>query len=422
MALDLFGAAISSIIFFFLVVGNNGKAALNRRFAAVVLCTIAILVLDAISWSFDGISGPHSAFLTRCVSFGGYVLMYLVIGAFTRYLSAYIETRAVVSTPLIRFALGLCAFSVLTVMLSQFGGLYYTIDERNLYHRGDLYWLSQALLFLGLLMNAAIVFVYRHTLSRKECVSFLSYLALPAVLNVLHICIYDLSWSCVALALAVVIIYAGIQSDQAGRLAAQELELSESRTAIMLSQIQPHFLFNVLNTIGDMCDTDPVLAQETVFEFADYLRANMDSLSSPHLVPFQSELNHVKTYLALEVKRFGDRLRVEFDIRTEDFCLPPLTIQPIVENAVQHGLTVRPRLGTVLIRTEESADGVRVTIADDGVGFDPSVPPSDEKRHLGIDNVRKRLAAICGGTLIVESALGQGTAVVLTIPRKERRR
>lgn len=420
VALDLFGAAISLVIYFYLTLGDNRKNRLNRLFSYVVLCTIAILILDSVSWTLNGTAYPLSGIITKTVSFFGYAFMYLVIGSFTIYMTAYFETKTPVSRPLVRAALGLCIFSVLTVILSQFGGLYYYMDEQNLYHRGGLYWLSQVLVFLALSINTVIVFWHRKALSRKEFVSFISYMLLPVAFNVLHILQYDMSWSCIALTLAVLVVYAGIQSDQARRLAEQELALSESRTSIMLSQIKPHFLYNSLNTIGDMCATDPELAQETVFEFADYLRANMDSLSSPDLVPFRKELHHVKTYLALEQKRFSDRLTVEYDIQTENFQLPPLTVQPIAENAVLHGITVpRMSMGTLLIRTEEVADGIKISVIDDGEGFSPEAPHDSSKSHLGIENVRNRLALLCRGSLHVDSTPGKGTTVTIFIPKKE---
>lgn len=196
-----------------------------------------------------------------------------------------------------------------------------------------------------------------------------------------------------------------------------ENELTQSRIAVMLSQIQPHFLYNSLGAIQRLCTKDPKLAEETVIEFTNYLRGNMSSLSMQKPIPFEIELQHVENYLALEKKRFGERLHVVYEIHTTNFTIPVLTLQPIVENAVRHGVTKRDDGGTVTIRTEESDANFIITIADDGVGFEPNNIKQDGQQHIGIENVRSRLTAMCGGTLTIQSKRDTGTAAILTIPK-----
>lgn len=418
VAIDLFGAAISLIILLYLVLGNNRKIRQNRLFSMIVMCNIAILVADAISWSFDGVPGPQSVVITRTVSFLGYVFMFGIIGAFTLYSAAYLESRTARAKRLTRVTLWVCAFSVFTVFLSQFGGLYYYIDENNFYHRGRLYWVSQALVFAGLLLNIIIVVVCRKALNRKECISFLSYLLLPIVLNVMHIWEYRMSWACVATTLAVVIIYAGIQSEQSRRLAAQAVELAESKMSMMRSQIQDHFLYNTLGTIQDLCRRDPAQAEQSVGEFALYLRGNVDSIGYNSPVPFEKELEHTRVYLSLEQLRFEERLRVQYDIEATGFALPALSIQPLIENAVKHGVTRRVEGGTVTLSTKETPTHWCVTIEDDGVGYDVDGQADDGQTHIGVENVRSRLKSMCGGTLEMQSTKGTGTTAHITIPKQ----
>ena len=128
-------------------------------------------------------------------------------------------------------------------------------------------------------------------------------------------------------------------------------ELTESRVAIMVSQIQPHFLYNSLSSIAMMCTIDPETAQEATVTFADYLRGNMDSLKQKTPVPFSKELEHLKKYLYIEKLRFGKKLNIVYDIRTEDFVLPQLSIQPLAENAVKHGISKKRGGGTLTIST-----------------------------------------------------------------------
>ncbi len=196
-----------------------------------------------------------------------------------------------------------------------------------------------------------------------------------------------------------------------------ELKLQESQISIMLSQIQPHFLYNTLNSIYQLCETNPMRAKSMVNFFAEYLRNNLSTLEEPGLVSFETELSHVKTYLEIEKIRFEDTLEIEYDIQCDAFFLPVLTVQPIVENAVKHGTSKKRGVGTVVISTLEDEEDYIVQVSDTGCGFDPSVPKNDGKSHVGIENVRQRLFNMCEGSLTIESEIGVGTLVTIKIPK-----
>ncbi len=200
---------------------------------------------------------------------------------------------------------------------------------------------------------------------------------------------------------------------------ALQLELQKNRESIMLSQIQPHFLYNTLNTIYYLCGKDAKTAQNAISSFSDYLRENLDSLDSEDLVVFEKELHHVKTYLQLEQIRFDEELKVVYDIQTTAFLLPILTVQPLVENAVKHGISKKRGGGSVTVATREHADCYAITVSDTGVGFDTEEYMHDGKKHVGIENVRRRLQTMCGGTLSIVSAVGNGTTATVIIPKKE---
>lgn len=204
---------------------------------------------------------------------------------------------------------------------------------------------------------------------------------------------------------------------QAIEMAEQELRQTELQTALMLSQIRPHFLYNALTAIRHLCKKDPTEAYVSLGLFADYIRGNMDSLSNGHNIPFEKEMEHVRTYLTLEQMRFGEELKVEYDIQFSDFSIPALSVQTIVENAVRHGATMNESGGLVVIRSFETDDGAAVTVTDNGPGFDPSAPAADEKIHLGLDNVRNSLAAGKCGALEIDSTPGSGTTVTILIRR-----
>lgn len=201
-----------------------------------------------------------------------------------------------------------------------------------------------------------------------------------------------------------------------------EAELEQSRIDVMLSQIQPHFIFNTLTAIYQLCEEDPPRAREAVGAFSRYIRRNLEALKRREQAPFEEELKHIEIYLWLEQLRFGKRLQVRYQIECMAFLLPVLTVQPLVENAVKHGISKRREGGTVIIAAQETPADYRVTVSDDGVGFDTSAPAADEKNHVGLKNIRSRLWSVCGGTLSIESTPGQGTAAVITIPKQRGKR
>ena len=190
------------------------------------------------------------------------------------------------------------------------------------------------------------------------------------------------------------------------------------RVQQMLSQIKPHFLHNALTLIIDLCDTAPQKAKAATVEFSRYLRGNMESIDRTGPISFEKELEHTKLYLDIEQMRFGDDLQVRYDIACTGFSLPTLTVEPLVENAVRHGVREKPDgRGTVIVATRETPDGYEITVTDDGPGFDPDRLPEDGQMHVGIANVRERLRQTVDGSLEYRSAPGEGTTAIIRIPK-----
>ncbi len=196
-----------------------------------------------------------------------------------------------------------------------------------------------------------------------------------------------------------------------------EVELQQSRISIMLSQIQPHFLYNSISAIRELCRQDPKRAFDALGVFSTYLRSNLDSLGSEKLIPFSKELAHIQAYLKLEQLRFGDELKVVYDIQKKDFCLPSLCVQPLVENAVKHGLCKKEGKGTLTLKTREIGDKILIEIQDDGIGFDVEKMHSakDKNKHYGIENVSMRLKQKMNAEMTIDSELQKGTTVRILI-------
>ena len=193
-------------------------------------------------------------------------------------------------------------------------------------------------------------------------------------------------------------------------------ELTESRISTMMSQIRPHFIYNTLGSIEQLCIIDPSKAGELVHNFAKYLRGNFGELDNPKPILMSQEMEHVRHYISIENVRFPD-MTFSFEMNSDDFHIPALTIQPIVENAIKHGLMKLQKGGTIHVLSYETDTHYCVTVEDDGIGFDTDVL-LDERKHVGIRNIRGRLKAMVNGTLEIESKEGVGTKVLITIPKE----
>lgn len=197
----------------------------------------------------------------------------------------------------------------------------------------------------------------------------------------------------------------------------EEELIAQQRVRIMMSQIQPHFLYNTIATFKALCRTDPEKAATVAEKFGRYLRDNLDSLSSEELIPVEKELEHTRVYADIEMVRF-ENIHVEYKIEDMGYSLPTLTIQPIVENAIRHGVRIREE-GIVRVCLRLSEQYHEIVVSDNGIGFDISKTNNSKGTHIGIKNVRERLEKLCGGTMTVDSVPDKGTTVTIRIPKTE---
>ena len=193
------------------------------------------------------------------------------------------------------------------------------------------------------------------------------------------------------------------------------------------AQINPHFLFNALNTIGSFCRTDPQQARRLIRELSTYLRRNLDRGDA--FVSLAEELEQVRSYLSIEQARFGDRIAAFIDIQAEcaDWPIPPLVIQPLVENAVKHGLGGRENGGWVRVEARRRSDALQIRVSDNGIGMPPDAGRRRSQQGpagIGLANIRQRLAHIYGPDcrLRIDSRPDAGVTVRLRIPRRPVRR
>ena len=299
-----------------------------------------------------------------------------------------------------------------------FSGVIYTVDEKNVYSRGPLYPALLVPTVLIMVLSLVVLWRRRAALTARQRMAFVVYVAAPGAAMVFQMLFYGLYTIVAASAIGAFVLLACMQADAAEHYYQTEVENARLKSEIMLSQLQPHFLCNTLGAIGHLCGDNPQ-AREAIHTFSRYLRENVDALAQTVPVPFERELEHARTYLELERLRFGDDLHVAFDIGCTEFLVPTLTLQPLTENAVRHGIRgTEEGAGTVTISSRELADRWEVCIADDGAGFDPHAMPNDGRTHVGLANVRERLRIVCNGDLRIESSLGAGCKVTIMVPKE----
>ena len=185
--------------------------------------------------------------------------------------------------------------------------------------------------------------------------------------------------------------------DQIDQYLRQQREIAHQRASIMVLQMRPHFIYNTMTSIYYLCDQDPKKAQQVTMDFTTYLRKNFTAIASENTIPFTEELEHTRAYLAVEQAQFEDSLFVfRYDTPHTRFRVPPLTLQPIVENAVKHGMDPDSGPLRISIRTRRTEAGSEILVEDNGPGFDL---PIDNEPHIALANIRQRLELMCGGKL-----------------------
>ena len=272
--------------------------------------------------------------------------------------------------------------------------------------------------YVGLLYVVEIfVLIFQKGIRRSERIAFLTFIMAPLVALVFHIIYPELSIYTFSYIASFLSHFLYFYVQRGLMIQKQEKELSEKQIELTISQIRPHFIYNCLSSISYLCTKDPQLAVEAIDDFSSFLRVNFSNISQNKIVPFTQELEHTMKYLKLEKMRFEERVRVYFDIRANDFKIPSLTLQPLVENAVKHGVCKKAEGGTIIIRSTETDKEFVVEVIDDGIGFDPDVPPDDGRVHVGLTNVENRLKSMVNGRLQISSKINKGTRMTIHIPK-----
>ena len=424
-ALELFAAIVTAMMLFGYLLERKKSAKNSRLFAWCLAVNTAMLLSDAPIWVLLANPSPERVIPIKILSFFSAAFFCAIISLYAYCLTEHISERKKISYNYAHVITAFCGVALLLYFINIFNGMYIYYDETGLDKTGTMFFLSQAISIILPAMTMILALKHHGVLGWRKTWTMVLFGAIP-VLSILLQFYWAITPVYLAVTVSLVLVYMLIRVEQAGRsaniekeLIKKELALSESNNALVLSQIQPHFLYNALTSIYRLCDVKPEAAKEAVSNFSKYLRGNLDSIKQTEMISFAEELKHLQAYLALEKIRYGDYLKVEYNIEVAGFFIPPLTVQPLAENAVNHGVSDLPDGGVVTICTAETPDCYEIRVCDNGVGFNPDSVQSDGRTHVGISNVRSRLEIMCGGTLDITSDIGKGTTAIIKIPKGE---
>lgn len=342
---------------------------------------------------------------------GFYIANNVQVFLLVLYMLRYVEVSSRIEKG-IRIG-NIALFSVFVVLdiVNLFVPMFFRAEGGN-YVRTNTMFLSQGYQFVFFVV-VFLVAITNKKLNLREKIAFSVYCFLPLLAIVFQNLFpgYAIAYLSIIVAIEVLFFFLNVERNLA--LAREEEKAKDAQIRMMLSQIQPHFIYNSLSSISTLIPIDPEKAQKALDDFTEYLRANLSSLTETKMISFEDELRHIETFLSLEKVRFGERVNVVYDIQVSDFYVPPLTVQPLVENAVRHGILQKVEGGTVRLSAYETESHYVVEVLDDGVGFDQNEVDFSSNTHIGINNISYRLAKMGKGELKMKSKPGEGAKVTV---------
>ena len=344
-----------------------------------------------------------------------YIMNNIELFLLFRYMYNYVKLTPKIKKGLITF--NICGFTIFCWLdiINIFTGMFFTA-QNGAYIRSNTMILSQGYQFVmfGIVFFTAVL---SKKLNIREKIAFSLYCFLPLIAIILQNVFkgYAIAYASIIVAIEVLFVFLSVEKNL--ELSKQKEKNKDAQVKIMLSQIQPHFIYNSLSAISTLIPIEPDKAQEALDNFTEYLRRNLSSLTEEKLIPFKDELRHIETYVALEKLRFEDRINVIYDLKVKDFSVPSLSIQPIIENAIKHGILKKLSGGTVIFKTYETEKSYVVEVIDDGAGFNMDDVALEENKHFGINNIKYRITKMCKGNIEINSEINKGTHVVITFEK-----
>ena len=355
----------------------------------VLLLYVVVIFIDLFIWA-----NPDLAAVEKIVVIFEYLLfsaltplpMFFILHSCGEIINSSVPFRAVMA---------LWGIFCLILFAAQFTDVFYCVTPDNQYQRGPLFALLILPITAIMIINIVSLVRQRKKLSKKFFIALLVYLVPTAIFIIIYM--FD------SIDVLVSFMISLCALTMLGFILTDNIE----------QYMRPHFICNSMMEIYYLCDQDPEKAKQVTLDFTTYLRKNFSAIASEDTVPFKDELEHTRAYLAVEQAQFEDILFVSFDTPHTLFRVPPLTLQPIVENAVKHGMRLSNDTIHISVITRQTDAASEIIVEDDGPGYNPV---DDNEPHIALNNIRQRLEMMCKGKLEIAPREGGGTSVKVTIP------
>ncbi len=408
---------------------NKVKIPLTNEIIIFYIAIFLYNIFDIFICLANGNTSTYSFYMERVATIG-----YFAVGAFqTLFFLQLIKKQIAEKNGLdklkkITFAFQLLHIPCLVLLaVTPFTNALYYFDEHNVYHRGQFYDVWNYTTIISFIF-IIVVYIVR----RKKIDCFLSQViiiasVIPLIAFILNSIYSSVSFNNISVSITALFIFllfekhkTAVSVQNALELEKVQTQLAESRLALehsknqtLMAQIQPHFINNSLMALHCQCYDYPEI-YESITNFSRYLRSHFEALGDIRLITFEQEMENIEAYLALEKRNFEGRLTVEYDINCDDFMIPALSVQPLVENAVRHGVATYKEGGTVQINAHRADGKIIIEIIDNGLGKSNITDHQKTRKGIGIENVRARLKSMSRGKLDIISR-EHGTTARITI-------
>ncbi len=375
-------------------------------FSILVLCMLTYLI-EAIY-----LPDPNMVLLEKAAGFLDSLLISMPMSMFTVYL-LHCCGEELKSSSLFFAVTTLWVVYVILLIVAQFTNVFYYVAPDNQFITGPFYQLLIIPVILIITLNLAGVIRRRNVISKENMRAFLFFLIPLMASMIIFIYIENYLIVDIGIVISVLSMFFMVLSYQRVQQMRQQQEIMKQEASIKVLQMRPHFIYNTMTSIYYLCEQDPGKAQQVTMDFTTYLRKNFTAIVSNDTIPFSDELEHTRAYVAVEQAGYDDMIIVEYDTPHTLFRVPPLTLQPIVENAIKHGMDPDAGPIRISIRTLETESGSEITVEDNGVGFEPS---DNNEPHIALENIKHRLEIMCSGEMTITPREGGGTVVRIIIP------
>lgn len=426
--IEIHGIVISLLLLAGMYFEKYKKDSPSYSLMNVITVNMIVLLFDILCVIFDGNPDPVRNRMNVFSNYMLYGIQYILLSFLAVYIYRMMHCHMYApSRKWLLLEYGICAIGLGCLVVNRFTGAVFYFDSRNNYCRGPLFMTAMEIGIVSMVLVLCAILQSRSSIPNHAWKMLLLNILVPFAGLLLQTVVSGFSFMNIGTTITVIAMTVDFEIHNIRNREKEKKFLLQSRAYLQNSQMQPHFIFNSLNTIHALIDDDPREAKRAVHQFSKYLRMGMNYNHTESLISIWEEMDYVKHYVYMEMLRFGDKLKVSFLVdKKADFQIPFLTVQPLVENAIRHGLCKKVEGGTVIIRVRSNEKWNTIQVIDDGVGTDLELLKktnlkksvyNEDSEGIGLVNVEERIRLMCGGRMKLVSSPGKGMSVTISIPK-----